>query len=147
MWWQPKETGTFRSPPSLCTVPETPASVAIPCASAPSCEPAVATDASSLFLPVAGPWQNAGERRGDSCSYCPRAVFLAAPGTDLFSELAPSPGERRGAGVWGKRGGCPPCPALPGQMETWPSAGEQQDQLRLPAPHLSQRCLGKERFF
>lgn len=82
LWWQPKETGTFPKHSS-----PRPASADIPGILSLSCKPVFASH-----------WQKAGRLHWDSCSRCRSAVFLAVPGINLFSKLAPSPGKRRGAG-------------------------------------------------
>lgn len=133
LWWQPKETGTFPLPPNtapkvcLCRHPGH----------------LVTLLHTSVCQTLAESWQAAW----DSCSCCWSAVFLAVPGINLFSRLAPSPGKRLSAGGWCWRRGLLaflPC----WQKETQSSAGKQHDQLCFPALALltalclSQCCAG-----
>lgn len=98
LWWQPKETGTFPLPPNtapkvcLCRHPGH----------------LVTLLHTSVCQPLAESWQAAW----DSCSCCWSAVFLAVPGINLFSRLAPSPGKRLSAGGWCWRRGLLGFPAL-----------------------------------
>lgn len=97
LWWQPKEGDTFPLPHSSPRY----ASAAILGILSLSCKPAFASH-----------WQRDGRLHWDSCSHCPSAVFVAVPGINLFSKLAPSPGKWLCAGDCLERGGLlvpPPC--------------------------------------